>query len=307
MKRDKIINVIDLGSSKIACCVATVSDPQLPPQIIGLSSVPSKGFKKGQIVDIEGMISSLTKSVELAEKMAGVNVGSAYVSVGSANLISRNSRGVVAVSDPHNEITSQDVERVIEAARAISLPPSYETIHVIPREYVVDGQGSIRDPKGMMGIRLEVETHIIIESLPNIRNILKAMKGLGIELEKFVFSGLASSMAVLNETEKDLGVILLDIGSGKTDIAVWLDGGIIYSAVLPIGGLHVTKDIALGKFLSLGIVFFIVFQAFLNLSSMLALTPFTGVPLPFISSGGSSLLIQFMAIGILLNIGKEVL
>lgn len=247
---DKIINLIDLGSSKITTAVVSVSSAGTA-NIIGFASFPSRGLKRGQIVDIEAVIASLTQSVEAAERMAGVNIGSAFVSVGSVNLNSRNSRGVVAISDPNNEIVQTDIERVIDAAKAITLPPSYEVIHIIPGQYIVDGQPGIRDPKGMMGIRLEVETHIIIESLPNIRNILKAMKELGIELEKFVFCGLASSLAVLSETERDLGVIMLDIGSGKTDMAVWIDGSIQYSGVLPVGGLHVTKDIALGLRVSL--------------------------------------------------------
>jgi cell division protein FtsA len=250
MAKDKIINVIDLGSSKIATCAVSVNEDS-NPSIIGVASFSSKGFKRGQIVDIESVISSLTQCVEAAERMAGINIGSAYVSVGSVNLNSRNSRGVVAVADPNSEITKDDIERVIDAARAVTLPPSYEVIHVIPRDFIVDGQSGIRDPKGMMGIRLEVDTHIVIESLPNIRNILKAMKELGIEVEKFVFCGLASSLAVLSDTEKDLGVILLDIGSGKTDMAVWIDGSLTYSAVLPVAGLHVTKDIALGLRVSL--------------------------------------------------------
>lgn len=247
---DKIVNFIDLGTSKIATAVVSIPESGVP-NIIGFASFPSKGMKRGQIVDIEAVISSLTKAVEAAERMAGINIGAAFVSVGSVNLSSRNSRGVVAVSDPNSEIVSSDIDRVIDAAKAVTLPPSFEVIHIIPRDFTVDGQGGIRDPKGMMGIRLEVETHIIIESLPNIRNILKALKELGIELEKFVFCGLASSLAVLSETERDLGVILLDIGSGKTDMAVWIDGSIIYSGVLPVGALHVTKDIALGLRVSL--------------------------------------------------------
>ncbi len=250
MTKDKIINVIDLGSSKITTAVASIPENGIP-NVIGLASVPSKGFKRGQIVDIESVINSLTQSVEGAERMAGINIGSAYVSVGSANLISKNSRGVVAVGDPNNEIVKEDIERVIEAARAVTIPPSYEMIHVIPREFIVDGQTGIRDPKGMMGIRLEVDTHLIFESLANIRNILKSLKELGIELEKFVFDGLASSLSVLSETEKDLGVVMLDIGSGKTDMAVWIDGSLAYSGVLPVGALHVTKDIALGLRVSL--------------------------------------------------------
>jgi cell division protein FtsA len=150
---DKIINLIDLGSSKITVSVVSVSADHVV-NIIGFASFPSKGLKRGQIVDIESVISSLSQSVEAAERMAGVNIGSAYVSVGSVNLISRNSRGVVAISDPNNEIVKTDIERVVDAAKAITLPPSYEVIHIIPGEYIVDGQAGIRDPKGMMVIRL---------------------------------------------------------------------------------------------------------------------------------------------------------
>lgn len=248
--KEKIVNLIDIGSSKITVAVATlVSDS--PPSIIGLATFPSKGLKRGQIVDIEAVISSLNQCIEAAERMAGINIGSAYVSLGSVNLTSKNSRGVVAISDPNNEIVKTDIDRVVDAAKAVTLPPSYETIHIIPREFIVDGQSGIRDPKGMMGIRLEVETHIVIESLPNIRNILKALKELGIELEQFVYCGLASSLSVLSDTEKDLGVVMLDIGSGKTDMAVWIEGSLAFSGVLPVAGLHVTKDIALGLRVSL--------------------------------------------------------
>lgn len=248
---DKIISVIDFGSSKITTLVAShlLADDRL--NIIGLSSVPSKGFKRGQITNIEAVIKSLDQSVGLTERMAGVNVGSAYVGVGTANLFSKNSHGVVAVADPNGEIRSSDVERVIDAARAVTIPPSYEVIHVLPRDYIVDGQNGIRDPQSMMGIRLEVETHIVIESLPNIRNILKSLKEVGIECDRIVFSGLASSLAVLTETEMDLGVVMLDIGAGKTSLAVWVDGSLAHSAVLPVGAQHVTKDVALGLRVSL--------------------------------------------------------
>lgn len=250
MANPKIVNVIDLGSSKATAVIAAHTESG-EFNVIGFASTPTLGFKRGQIVDIENVISSLDQSVEEAERMAGVNMGSAYVSVGSCNLISKNSHGVVAVSEPNNEISQNDITRVIEAARAITLPPVQEVIHVIPRNFSVDGQEGIRDPRGMMGIRLEVETHIIAESLPNLRNIRKVLKELGIEIEKFVFAGLASSMAVLSETEKDLGVIMLDVGSNKSDLAVWIDGSLAHSAVLPVGGLHVTKDIALGLQVSL--------------------------------------------------------
>jgi hypothetical protein len=178
--------------------------------------------------------------------MAGLSIGAAHVSVGGAHITSLNSKGVVAVSEPEGEIRTTDIERVIEAAQAVSLPSSREIIHVLPRDFIVDAQPGIKDPLGMTGVRLEVETQIVTGATTAIRNLAKCIGEVGIDISALVYSGLASSEAVLTETEKELGVILVDIGAGTTDIAIFVDGALSYSSVLPVGAKNVTNDIAVG-------------------------------------------------------------
>jgi len=255
MNKPKIIAGIELGSSKISTLIAQVSrdDTGLEMQInvMGASSSPSKGIKKGQIVNIEEAVEATITSVEAAERMAGYNLDSAYISLGGAHVYSQNSRGVVAVSDPNGEIAAMDVERVIDAASAISIPQSREVVHVIPREYIVDGEGGVRDPVGMSGVRLEVETHIITASNAAMKNLRKAVKEVGINVDDFAFSGLAASESVLSATEKELGCCLIDIGGGTTSIAVFADGSPVYCSVIPIGAKNVTNDLAIGLRVSL--------------------------------------------------------
>jgi len=219
--------------------------------IVGASSVESKGVKKGQIVDIEEAVESTIASVEAAERMAGYSLQSAFVSVGGAHIHSQNSHGVVAVSDPDGEINPEDVGRVIEAASAISLPQSREVVHVLPRDYIVDGEAGVKDPIGMSGVRLEVETHIITASTAAMKNLRKAVNEVGVEIEGMVFSGLASAEAVLSTTEKELGCVLVDIGGGTTSIAAFIDGALAYSGVIPVGAKNVTNDLAIGLRVSL--------------------------------------------------------
>ncbi|MCL4389909.1 MAG: cell division protein FtsA [Patescibacteria group bacterium] len=250
MARDKIITAIDVGSSKVTTVIASnLKEDKL--SVIGVSTIPSKGLRKGQIVDIEESVAAISQSVEAAERMAGLSVGSAYVSIGGAHITSQNSKGVVAVANPEGEITSEDVHRVVEAARAVSLPSSREILHVLPRDFVVDGQAGIKDPLGMTGVRLEVDTQIVTGSTTAIRNLAKCVGEVGVDIESLVFSGLAASTAVLSDTEKELGVILVDIGAGTTDVAIWVDGALSYSAVLPVGARNVTNDIAVGLRVSL--------------------------------------------------------
>lgn len=250
MARDRIITAIDIGSAKITTLVATnVKDEKL--SIIGVANAPSKGIRKGQVVDIEEAVASISESVDAAERMAGISVGNALVSVGGAHIASQNSKGVVAVSEPEGEIGETDIKRVVEAAEAVSLPSSREILHVLPRDFVVDGQNGIKDPVGMTGVRLEVETQIVTGSTTAIRNLAKCVGEVGIDIESLVFSGLASSEAVLSETEKELGVILVDIGAGTTDVAIWVDGALSYSSVLPVGARNVTNDVAVGLRVSL--------------------------------------------------------
>src|SRR3989344_4251280 len=250
MAKDKVVVGIDIGSTKIATIIATIEeDSQI--NIIGAASTPSKGLRKGQVVDIDEAIRSITVSLEAAERMAGYSVGSAHVLVDGTHIESQNSKGVVAVSNPQGEITVEDVDRVVEAARAVSLPSSREIVHVIPRYFVVDSQSGIKDPLGMNGVRLEVETHIITGAATAFRNITKCVSQVGVDVEGIVFSGLASSYSVLTDTEKELGVILVDFGGGTTDICIFTDGAPAYCSVLPIGARNVTNDLAIGMRISL--------------------------------------------------------
>lgn len=255
MNKPKIIAGIELGSSKISTVIAQISQDSMGPEVlcnvVGASTSESKGIKKGQIVNIEEAVEATIASVEAAERMAGYNLDSAYISLGGAHIHSQNSHGVVAISDPNGEITPTDTDRVIEAASAISIPQSREVVHVIPREFIVDGEPGVRDPVGMSGVRLEVETHIVTASNAAMKNLRKAVKEVGIEINDFIFSGLASSEAVLSATEKELGCILVDIGGGTTSVAVFIDGSPAYSCVIPVGAKNVTNDLAIGLRVSL--------------------------------------------------------
>lgn len=255
MNKAKIISGIELGSSKITTIIAQVSeDASLMDKsinVVGVATAPSKGIKKGQIVNIEEAVDATITSVEAAERMAGYNLNSAFISLGGAHIHSQNSHGVVAVSNASGEIIENDVDRVIDAARAISIPQSREVIHIIPREFAVDGEGGVKDPIGMSGVRLEVDTHIITASDAAMKNLRKAVKEVGIEVNGFVFSGLASSESVLSSTEKELGCVLVDIGGGTTSLCVFIEGAPIYSSVIPIGAKNVTNDLAIGLRVSL--------------------------------------------------------
>lgn len=255
MNKSKIITAIDLGSSKTATVVAqvTMEEGSFEPKIniIGVSSFPSKGIKKGQIVNIEEAVESTITSIESAERMAGHNLDSAYVSLGGAHIHSQNSHGVVAVSGPTGEIMPSDIERVIEAASAISLPASREVVHVLPREFVVDGESGVKDPVGMSGVRLEVETHVVTASSAAVKNLSKALSEAGVKINDIVFSGFASGHSVLTETEKELGCCLIDIGAGTTSVVAYVDGSLAYSGVIPVGAKNVTNDIAIGLRVSL--------------------------------------------------------
>ncbi|MBU4078594.1 cell division protein FtsA [Patescibacteria group bacterium] len=255
MNKAKIIAGIELGSSKITTLVAQVVSDQITFEnsinIVGAASSESKGIKKGQIVNIEEATEAIISSVEAAERMAGYNLDRAYIAIGGAHIHSQNSHGVVAVSDPSGEISADDVSRVIEAASAISLPQSREIIHILPREFIVDGEAGAKDPLGMSGIRLEVDTHIITASNAAIKNIRKAVNEVGIEIEGLVYSGLSASEAVLSSTEKELGCVLIDIGGGTTSMAAFVEGALSYSSVIPIGAKNVTNDLAIGLRVSL--------------------------------------------------------
>ena len=244
----KIITAIDVGSSKITTVISAVEDEQ-QPTVIGVCSHPSKGIKKGVVVNIDDAMNSISESVTAAERMAGVTVSDVYVSINGEQVTSLNNRGVVAVSN--SEIAIGDTYRAIENAKTLSLPENLNPIHIIPREFIVDNQGGIKYPIGMTGGRLEVETHIITAPNSYWQNLKKCLETLGFNVYDVVFTGWASSLAVLTDTEKELGVTMLDIGAGTTSISIFQEGSIIYSGSIPIGGFNVTSDLAIGLQVSL--------------------------------------------------------
>jgi cell division protein FtsA len=249
MNDGKIVVGVDVGTYKIVTIITKVYDDSV--NVLGVSEVKSSGIRKGQVVDIEEAVAAINSSVEAAERMAGYNASHIVASISGSQIESQNSRGVVAASNQQGEITVSDLERVIDAAKAISMPSVRGIIHVLPRNYIVDGQEGIKDPVGMSGVRLEVDTHIITANNVAIRNLEKAYSQVGVDVDSFVFSGYASSLCVLNDTEKELGVVLVDIGAGTTDIAIYTEGSISYSSVLAIGARHVTNDLAIGLRISL--------------------------------------------------------
>ena len=250
MAKDRIICGIDVGSSKIATLIASVGEDG-KINLIGVSSTASRGVRKSQVVDIEEAVKAITESVEASERMAGYSISSAYVSLGGPQIESVNQHAVVAVSEPEGEIKESDIHRVNDAARAIPLSTSREILHVIPRTFTVDGQEGIKDPIGMTGVRLETDTHIITGSATSMKNLVKCVSEVGIDVSELVFSGISSSIAVLSDTEKELGVVLVDIGGETTDVVIFIDGSVAYSSVVPIGARHITSDMAVGLRVSL--------------------------------------------------------
>ena len=240
------INAIDIGSSKITCLITGLSPDSGKINVIGVATVPSRGVRKGQIVNIEECVGAITDCVESAERMAGVGLDSAFVSISGEQIESQNSHGLVAIREADEEISGEDIFRVIEAARAVSLPTSREIIHVLPSEFVVDSQRGIKDPTGMSGIRLETEAHLITGLSPAIKNVSRCVSELGVNVAGLVFTGLASAESVLSDTDKELGVILVDIGGGTTSVCIYLEGSCVYSAVIPVGSKKISDDIAIG-------------------------------------------------------------
>lgn len=251
MKKISQISVVDLGSSKITCVIATRGEDDAALRVVGVASVPSKGIRKSQIVDIEDAIEAVTESVESAERMAGLSIKDVSISVSGIHIESQNSKGLVAVQNPDGEITSEDVTRVVEAAKAVPLPPQREILHVIPRFFLVDNQEGIKDPVGMSGVRLEAEAHLITGSSVNLKNLSRVMSEIGVDTKAVTFAGLASSIATLTDTEKELGAVVVDIGGGTSSLCVYIDGALTHSAVIPVGAKNITNDIAIGLRVSL--------------------------------------------------------
>ena len=238
--RDLIVG-LDIGTSKVVALVGEV-DADGAIEVIGVGSQPSRGLKKGVVVNIESTVQSIQRAVEEAELMAGCEIHSVFAGIAGSHVRSLNSHGVVAIRD--REVTPGDVEHVIDAARALAIPADQKILHVLPQEFIVDGQEGIRDPIGMSGVRLEAKVHIVTGADSAAQNIEKCIKRCGLEVDDVVLEQLASSFAVLTEDEKELGVCMVDIGGGTTDIAVFVQGAIRHTAIIPIAGDQVTNDIA---------------------------------------------------------------
>lgn len=251
MKKSTQITVVDLGTSKASCVIAVKSEEEGALRVVGVASVASRGVRKSQIVDIEDAIEVVTEAVESAERMAGLAVKDVSISVSGIHIESQNSKGLVAVTDQGGEINREDVERVVEAAKAVPLPPAREILHVIPRFFLVDNQEGIKDPVGMSGVRLEAEAHLITGSSVNLKNLSKVMSEIGVDTRNVTFAGLASAISTLTDTEKELGVILVDIGGGTTSLCVYVEGALSHTAVIPVGAKNITNDIAIGLRVSL--------------------------------------------------------
>lgn len=233
---------IDVGTTKVCTIVAQVQDGGAV-NILGVGLTPSKGLDKGVVVNIDDAVNAIATSVEKAERLSGYRIGTAFVGVAGRHISSLNSRGVVAVGRPDHEIARADIARAVEAAQAVAIPTQREIIHVIPRAYVVDGHEGIRDPIGMSGFRLEVETHIVTGEVMAIQNLIKSVQRAGVEIDDLVLQPLASGEAVLTAEDKDRGVMLVDIGGGTTDVAIFVQGGVWHTSVIPVGGNHFTNDL----------------------------------------------------------------
>ncbi len=243
MSRDNkdLVVGLDIGTSKIVALVAEI-DQEGHLNVIGMGSQDSRGLKKGVVVNIEETVHTISRVVQEVELMADCKVRDVYTGIAGSHIKSFNSNGMVAIKD--KEVTPSDVERVIETAKAMPIPADQEILHILTQEFVIDGQDGIREPIGMSGMRLEVKTHIVTGAVSAAQNIVKCVRRCGLEVNDLVLQPLASSYAVLSEDEKDLGVCLIDIGGGTTDLAVWTQGAIRHTSVIPIAGDQITNDIA---------------------------------------------------------------
>jgi len=242
-KQDNVLVGLDLGTTKVCAIVGEVKDGG-QVDIIGIGISPSNGLKKGVVVNIDSTVESIRKAVHEAELMAGVEINSVYVGVSGGHIKGINSRGVAAIKN--KEVGQADVARAIDGARAVNIPMDQQVLHVLPQEFIIDDQDGIKDPLGMSGVRLDVKVHIISGAVTSIQNIVKSCSRAGLHVNDLVLQPLASSRAVLTVEEQDLGVVVVDIGGGTTDMAIFLEGSLWHTEVLPIGGNHLTNDIAIG-------------------------------------------------------------
>ena len=237
----KLIVGLDIGTSKVSAVVGEVSDER-GVEVIGIGIHPSRGLKKGVVVNIESTVQSIQRAIEEAELMAGCQINSVYAGIAGNHIRSLNSHGIVAIRD--KEVAANDVDRVIDAARAVAIPADQKIIHILPQEFIIDNQEGIKEPIGMSGVRLEAKVHMVTGAVSAAQNIIKCVRRCGLEVDDIILQQLASSYSVLLEDEKELGVCLVDIGGGTTDIAVFTEGAIRHTAVIPIAGDQVTNDIA---------------------------------------------------------------
>ncbi len=244
MRKERVAVGLDVGTTKVVALVGNIVDGTI--EVIGLGKAESHGLEKGVVVDIGRTIASIRKAVEEAENMADIRINTVYVGIAGKHITSINNSGTVSINRPDRIIAPDDVRRVVETAQAIQLPPESEMIHIIPRQYIVDGQDGITDPVGMTGTRLEVDVHIVTGAITAVHNLVRCVEALDIGIEQIVLEPLASSMAVLSSAEKELGVVLMDVGGGTTDISVFRGGDIWFSKVIPIAGEHITNDITVG-------------------------------------------------------------
>ena len=240
---DRYVVALDIGTAKVCALVGEIGDRgQL--EIIGKGTSPMKGTRRGNIINLDQAIDAVKKAVDEAEVMAGLQIDSAYVGISGDHIRSVNSRGVVSVTGKHREIGNEDIERVIEASRSINVPAELELLHVIPREFVVDGQDGIHDPLGMTATRLEANVHIVTGARTHDQNVLTCVNKAGIAVQELVLEQLAAAEAVLTQDEREMGVLLMDLGGGTTDYAVFLEGNVVHTNVLPVGAGHFTSDIS---------------------------------------------------------------
>ncbi len=239
----EVVVGIDVGTTKICTLVGEVRAEDI--FVVGVGVEPSRGMKKGVVNDVSALTAAISSSVHKAERSSGYEINRAFVSVAGAHIESRNSKGVVGISSPRG-VQIGDLERAMDAARAIALPHNREVLHIIPRSYTLDGQEGVRSPLGMHGFRLEVEAHIVMASSTSLQNLEKCVEGVGVHVDRFILNPLASGDVVLTEAEREMGVMVVDIGGGTTDLAIFIGGTVWHTAVISVGGWHMTNDIALG-------------------------------------------------------------
>ena len=233
---------LDIGTTKTTAIVGEITETGI--DIIGIGTSPAKELRKGLVVNIESTVEAIKRAVEDAERMSGCRINSAYVGIAGSHVKGQNSLGIVAIKG--REVGEEDVQRAIEASKSIAIPVEREILHTLPQNYVVDGQDGIRDPVGMSGVRLEAKVHIVTGAIPSIQNIVKSVNRVGLDIDDIVMEQLAASEAILSSDEKDLGVVLIDIGGSTTGIAIFFEGSIKHTAILPVGGNYLTSDIATG-------------------------------------------------------------